>query len=822
MRNTSVYCLLAGRLICAAVLIGLVLPGTTAQAQLLTGYEESEAPPAQVEAQQSAPVVQESQGWRPVLSPYDEAPPRAAPVLTQTEAPRSAPVLTQAAPAGEPSQGFEPSDAPVDLQADSLQHDEQTRTITASGNVMMVQAGRILRADQISYNLQTDKVVATGHVVLNEINGDIHYAERVELEQELKNGFVQGLESYLADGSRFWADEGRRTDGNTTTMEDAAYTPCAPCEDNPDRAPVWQIRAAEVEHDEQEARISYEHAWFEIFGVPVVYTPYFSHPDGSIDRKSGLVAPLAGYKSDLGAFLGSSYYWNVAPDKDMTVGLIAMTDEAPLAHAEWRQRWDNASIELQGGITYSGRTEKKAGEDVEQDEEMRGHVLAGGLWNMNDKWRSGFDIEWVSDDQYIRQYDFDEFDFSDDDVLESEIYAERFSGRSYAVGRLLAFQDIRIREEQEDQPEVLPEIIASFKGEPGAVPVFKGSWSIDTSFLGLQRGGDDQDMNRFSVQAGWKRRLVSDYGLLTNVEASIRGDAYNTRDRDVATPGSGQDDSNTETRFFPNLHVQSSYPVVRAFETMQATIEPVVALTIAPNIDVNNDIPNEDSQDVQIDASNLFEANRFPGLDRIEDKTKVTYGLRTGLYGYDGSHGDIFLGQSYRLDDDDNPFPEGSGLDQQSSDVVGQISAVYKGDHSLDYRFQLASDNLSSQRHEVDAFSRWNRFELTGRYLFAKALEGTDIDESREQIRGSAAYYVSEDWRVRTGATQDLGAQSGLRRAYVGLDYFGQCISLSLTGQRNLTDDATGDSDTEIIFRIGLKNLGEFAASGLRVDSTSE
>lgn len=766
---------------------------------------------AETESVAAPAVVTEAKEWRPMLSVYDGAPAPAVPMIS----------AASTAGEAEPSASEAVSGSPVDLRADSLQHDEGTNTITAIGDVMMVQDGRILRADTVSYDLNTDTVMAAGHVVVNEPSGDIYYLDEVELTDNLKDGFVEGLEAYMADGSRFWADAGHRTGGTKTTMEDAIYTPCEPCKNDPDADPLWQIRAAEVTHDEEERRVSYKHARFEVYGTPVAYVPYFSHPDGSIKRKTGFLGPMAGYKSDFGAFVGESFYWGIAPDMDATFGVIAMTEEAPLFHTELRKRWANAELNMKGGLTYSDYEDQINGVGVPHEEEWRGHVVGNALWNMNEKWRSGVNVEWASDDQYARQYDFSEMGFSGDDVLENEVFAERFSGRNYAVARLLAFQDTRISERQE-QPEVLPEIIASFKGEPGAVPLVKGNWNVDTSFLGLSRDGNGQDMNRFSTQASWKRRLVSDYGLLTKVETAIRGDLYNTRDRDVAALNAGQGSSTTETRVAGYANVQSSYPMVRQFEKMQATIEPIVGLTFLPNIDVNNNIPNEDSQDAQIDASNLFEPNRFPGLDRIEDSSKITYGLRTGLTGYEGSSVDVFVGQSYRFDDDSTPFPAGSGLDAQSSDVVGQIAANYKNKYSLNYRFQLASDTLSSQRHEIDAFADWDRLQLSSRYLFAKGLDGTNIDESREQLQAALGYYLSEDWRVSFGGTQDLGADPGLRKAYAGLDYFGQCVSFGLTAERNLTDDATGDSDTEILFRIGLKNLGEFASSALRDTRTTE
>jgi len=703
-------------------------------------------------------------------------------------------------------------DAPVDLQADDIAHDDESDTVIARGNVMLVQAGRILRADEISYNLPQDRVIARGDVVLNEPSGEIHYADEVELQDHLKNGFVKGLRTYMADGSRFMAREGHRvSDPTKTVMRGAAYTPCTTCVAEPDKSPLWEIKAAKVTHYQDEHRVSYNHARFEVKGVPVAYVPYFSHPDGTVKRKSGFLAPSGGYKSSLGAYVTNRYYWDIAPDKDMTIGLQAMTRETPLGTLEWRQRWERAEFQIQGGITESSRDDSEAGMDVVQEDETRGHVFARGRWDINENWRSGLNVAWASDDQYMRQYDF-----SDEDVLENELYVERFAGRNYAAARLLTFQDIRVREERVDQPEILPEIEASFIGDPGGVPLIKGRWNIGGSLLGLRRDGSDQDVTRLSGDVGWKRRLVSDLGLVGDIRAASRVDFYNARDRDIASAGSGISRDVTETQTFSSVHGQVAYPVARNFDSMQVTIEPVVAVTVAENIDSSNDIPNEDSQDVQIDASNLFEPNRFPGRDRIEDKSHVTYGLRTGAYGYNGNYANFFLGQSYRFDDDDNPFPAGSGLTDQHSDFVGQVSSVIDNRFNLNYRFQLSGETLASQRHEIDAFADWNKYYISSRYLYAKALGGTDIDESREQLRTDAGYYLDKDWRVRAGGVQDFGDNPGLREGYVGLDYFGQCVFWSVEGKKNYTSDSSGESDTEIVFRIGLKNLGEFEESKLR------
>ncbi len=697
---------------------------------------------------------------------------------------------------------------PVDLQADSLVHDQGGQSVTASGNVVLIQAGRTVKADKIVYNLKKDSVIASGNVEYIDVNGDKHYGDTVQFNNALKDGFVEGLQTFLIDGSRFKASNGRHEGGTVTVMKDASYTPCETCKDDPDSTPLWQIRASEVKHDKEDKTISYRNARFEVKGVPVAYVPYFEHPDGSVKRKSGFLTPSAGYKSNLGAFVHSSYYWSIAPEKDLTVGIMAMTNEVPLATAQWRQRWENASLIVDGSFTYSERTDSQAGVDVDEDREFRGNISVDGTWDINEKWRGGVDLGYASDDQYLRQYNF-----NSPNVLRNEIYAERFSGRNYLAGRLLAFQDLRINDEEEDQPHVLPEIEFEFLGEPASVPVIGGRWKVSGGALGLVRDDDEQDVNRLHAELGWERRLVSDFGLISVFNANAQAAWYNVNDRTGSQNDNTIDGNSSESRAFGYVSAITSYPLEKQFENSQMVVEPIVSVTIAPNISVDSDIPNEDSQDVQIDALNLFEADRFPGVDGVEDQSHVTYGMKTGLYGHDGSYGDVFIGQSYRFDEDDNPFEDGSGLDDQDSDIVGQVSGSYKGQYTLDYRFQLDNHDLSSQRHEVDASVNVNSLTLSTRYLYARALDGTEIDETREQVRNSASYYINDKWRVFGAAQHDLGEDSGLRKAHVGLDYLGQCVSWSLIGQRNLTDDSSGDSGTEIFFRLGLKNLGEFGAS---------
>jgi LPS-assembly protein len=707
--------------------------------------------------------------------------------------------------------GINPDDQPVDLEADNLTHDEATQTVIAAGNVELVQSGRILKADRVSYNLATDRVRATGNVVLSERDGTTYFADDVELTQDMKDGFVEGLQILLADGSRFTASQGSRTSGTVLEMKQASYTPCEPCKENPERPPLWQLRAGEVLHDKSEKRITYRDAWFEFAGVPLAYTPYFSHPDGSEKQKSGFLLPSVGYDSELGASYGQEYYWAIAPDKDATIGTTVYTGESPVLSGEYRQRFDNAALELRGSTTYSDRTDSVAGVDQDVGNEMRGYMSGDVVWDMNEKWRSGARLNVTTDEQYLRQYDIDT-----DDVLENEIYAERFSGRDYMVGRAMAFQDVRISDRQADQPAVLPEVIARFYGAPNAV--LGGRWSLGLSALGLYRDGSGQDVGRATVEAGWQRRYVTGFGLVNKFDALLRGDVYNVTDRETGLSVSDKD--GMHSRGFAQANWEVSYPFVKRLEESQFVVAPVASVTAGTNVDFDDDIPNEDSQDFTLDPTNLFEPNRFSGYDLIEDRSHATYGLRTGWYSDNGYKGEVFFGQSHRFDNDDNPFSAGSGLSGQQSDYVGLINIGAGEYFNLDYRFQLSDIDFSSRRHELDAYTKLGRLQLGTQYFYSDSLQENGLDESREQIRPSARLRVYDNWYASGSAWYDLGNDPGLRKAAYGLDYQGQCMTFAVTAERTLTRDSSGDSGTEVMMRLGLKNLGEFQTSGINLGSS--
>ena len=704
------------------------------------------------------------------------------------------------------------------LEADKFIYDSDNEIVTAQGNVVFTQNGQMLEAESIRYDIRNDKAFAENNVKFSDDEGNIYYADNLELNDSMRQGLVVKLYSVLNDGSRMWAAKAIRESPEMHVLKDARYTPCRACPDDPDKTPTWALRASEVRHDKENATIHYDDVRFEAWGTPIFYAPFFSHPDGTVKQKSGFLAPLIGFGSDYGFNAMVPYYWAIDPTMDATIGARVFSKTAPQLNLEFRKRFDDAYLRTAGSVTYSDRTDRENGIDVLRDDELRGHIELETLWNITNHWRAGTDLKLASDEQYLDQYDIED---EEDDVLTNRIYAERFDNRDYSSIELLAFQDLRL-DIDVDQPHALPFANMSVVGAPDSFAGGRFKW--DNSFLSLYREGNEQDTNRVSSRIAWQRRDILPAGLVSRIDLAVRGDAYYTNDRDLAKTDPAEESSKYDDRLFPTANVELAYPLHKQLTNAQIRIKPRVGLTARPDVDNDSEIPNEDSLDAQIDYTNLFETDRFPGLDRVEDRTRVNYAIETGYYTDKGDEVTVALGQSYRLENEDNPFPNGSGFEEQESDIVGQINiGLNENRHNMNYRFQLNGQKLNAERHELFGQTGTDKTRLSAIYLYEKGSSGTEFTESREQVEAVVDQSLDENWTARAGALYDFGNEdAGLRRSTVGLSYDDDCFGVTGEVQRELQRDASGSNDTTVLVRFRLKNLGEFETTAYDYQSEEQ
>lgn len=376
-------------------------------------------------------------------------------LLTASQAAEAQPTPT-AVPAAEPAKKDR-----LLVEAKQLVYNKDTNVVSAEGNVQLYYQGRTLEADKVIYNRTSNRVYAEGNAKLTEADGSVSYGDRFDLTDDFKNGFIDSLTAISKDKTTLTSPRVERADGETTILDKATYTACEPCKDHPEKPPLWQVRAVKIIHKSEEQMIYYEDAFFELYGLPIAYFPYLSSPDATVTRKSGFLAPRYIYDPRLGFGASVPYFWNLAPNYDLTFSPTLLSKQGFLGQAEFRQRLINGAYNIRAtGIyqldpgTFSSKPYGTG------NREWRGSIETAGKFYINPNWKFGWDIAVFSDKYFFQNYKIRSDSLTGDYIKESisSIYLTGQGERSFFDLRGYRIQGLSQFDFNKQQPLVLPSL----------------------------------------------------------------------------------------------------------------------------------------------------------------------------------------------------------------------------------------------------------------------------------------------------------------------------------------------------------------------------
>lgn len=684
------------------------------------------------------------------------------------------------------------------FSATTVNYNEQTAIVEAQGNVEIVVGERIVRADSIIYNRTTGQVLAQGNIALLQPDGTVLFSDSMELSDDLRNGVINQLRLRLPDDARLAAVAGTRQDGTVNTLYRAVFSPCAPCADDPAAAPLWQVKADRVTYDEAAKKFEYRNARMEFYGIPVLYTPYFSHASPDAPNESGFLMAGLGRDSTRGMIVSTPYYWSLSPSRDITITPTFMSDAGTILGGEYREFFSNGKVDISGSIA---RVEKRVDGRTLSSEQTAGHIFAKGEFDLNDQWRVGADIARSSNESYLKR-----FDISSDDILRSHVYAERFNNRTYTAVNTYAFQDLRPGRDSDTSPLIHPLIEHDYTSQPDAYGAYT---RVQSSLLSLTRT-DGSDSQRLSVKGGWHVPHISASGLVTHFSATVQADGYAVNDQ--PNPNGADSRNGLAGRVFPQVAYQMRYPLQNTVGDTRVVVEPIIGFVAAPNGNNSALIPNEDSQTFEFDDTNLFTPSRFVGLDRVGGGQRVDYAVAATWLGPRGTIASSLIGQSYRLQKD-RTYLNGSGLEDNLSDIVGRIDLNPAPWLDALFRFRLDNNELTFRRGELGFGIGPERYRLNLDYIFLDAEAGGGQFNDREQVSGNLTIALTDYWTWRGYGVRSLEPDSATRNAGTGLTYEDECFMFALDYERDFTTDPNRESSNTLFARVGFRYLGD---SGFR------
>ena len=700
----------------------------------------------------------------------------------------------------------------IEFSAGQVTYDSQADVVTASGAVRLERDGNHVAADEVTWNRNTGEVRAKGNVVVMNPQGDKFIGDNVVLADTLRDGTVDNLLIVLESGGRIAAQRGQRA-GDLTTLENAIYSPCpVTTETGCPRNPSWAITAARVTYDPKAQRVRFRGGRMQIFGVTLPLLPIFSvATGGDAGGISGVLVPEFSISGGRGFEVALPYYQRLGPNRDLTITPHFYTKLRPAAEAKYRELNRVGAFQFGGLLTY-GRVERltELGEPEETgDNGIRAYFEANGKAQIDPLWSvTGF-TRIASDKTVARRYDI-----TQGDRLRSSINVERISPNSYISIAGWAFEGLRVTDVQKQMPIALPAIDARFRLDP---PMLGGTLELQANSLAILRL-EGQDTQRAFASAKWDIRKITDWGQELTLTGYARGDVYHTKDSASTDVPLYRGTDGWHARGIGALAADLKWPFIGPLFGGTQRLTPRVQMVLTPPTP-NLDIPNEDARSVDLEDSNLFALNRFPGYDRWEDGSRITYGLD---WAYDRPNLSIMstIGQSYRITKKGEIFPEGTGLSGRVSDIVGRTRIRYGRFIDLTHRYRVDKDNLAVRRNELDlTVGSDETYAQIGYLRLNRGIDEAVEDlRDKEELRAAARIKFAKHWSVfgstvldLTGQDEDpLSVSDGFEsvRHRLSIDYEDECIALGVSWRRDYERVGGFNEGSTFSFRLSLKGLG--------------
>ena len=671
------------------------------------------------------------------------------------------------------------------FSADELENNQELSIVTAIGNVEIIRNNITVKADKVIYNQKEDTITALGNVVILEETGNVVFSDRVELTDKMTKGEMENIKIIMADKTRIAAKKFRRLEKDKKIMSNVVYTPCDVCRDS---NPLWQIKARKVEHDAEDQDMHYQNATVEIKGVPVFYTPFLSHPDPTVKRRSGFLFPRISSNSYLGGAIQGQYFWDISDHEDILFNPIISSDKGIVYGGAYNRYFTRGNISASGTFLRDPDTK-----------ENRGNLFAYGRYEVNDFWVADADINYASDNAYLKDLSLPK---KDDTWLTSRASLQGFDNRNYAALEAYYYKILSYDLRYANRPYVMP----LFVYENTSDPTKFGAYNKNTFSFASVTHEEDNSSQRLSMINSWNLPYTSPYGEKYKLVASLKSDLYYVNDyhynkTDVYDGVVG--------RIFPQVGLEWRLPFIRNTEESSQIIEPIIVAALAPNQSNKADeIPNEDSQDVELNDTNILNLDRYSGYDRNDTGSRISYGLNWSSYGKKWGRTSALLAQSYEFNKNES-FASADGQQGDFTDYVGRVYASPTEYFDLNYRFKLDKDDYKVTYSELSSNIGPKILKLYVSYIFFQANKTSSIaNKEREELYTMLRANVTKNWSLSLYNRQDLAKNGGSLEKGAFITYEDECTKVIFNIEKENSNDPNYEGDFQIGATFFLKTLG--------------
>ncbi len=658
------------------------------------------------------------------------------------------------------------ADQKIKIIADEILVDENDSTIKAIGKATAISnKGNKLKSDILIYNENKNQINAEGNIILNDVEGNTYFFETLQSDDEINNLQSENIRMRMEDGSRVVGSSFEKKN-DLSVLKNAEYTPCLENDYLIKNCPGWKLKSKRIYQNNDTKTISYDHAQIHLFNIPILYLPYFSHPDPSVKKRSGFLMPTAETDQNLGDTFSIPIFYNLKSNLDFTFTPTIQSKSNNFYSLNYRQLNELGSFNVDTSI-----------DDNDDDSGTSSHFFFDA--DINNSYGS-FDafLQSSNNDTYMRKNKINNIT-----VLKSGINFERSYDNTYLAFDTIGYKHLAVQG-SEQWEYIYPRL--QFNISDLDDPILNGDISLKNQ-LEFNKGLNNSYTSLASSQIDWHNNVVnSKNGLAFDNGANFRLVSISIDNKNV------QDTDNI--RFYPQIYSVISYPLIKNSTNLNQTISPMIMPVLAPY--------NNYTEAQSISSSNLFSHNRATSIQEWESGPRINYGIDWFIDNNKNANIKLTLGQSYRIN-------------KNSSDSTEEISDYFLSSNAS-FKNNYINNSIVFDRKDVDVksitmntYSQIYDLQLKVDYDYTSGKYGT----TNEQVAIGGEYNFKNNFFMKFTGTKDIDTNKNIGYQY-GILYEDNCLGIDFNYYRDLTIDRDIKESDGYSFTIVLKPFGSTRSYG--------
>ena len=645
-----------------------------------------------------------------------------------------------------------------------------------AGNVDITTDSAVIHAEKAEVSDNGKSVSATGNVTYSDrqlsVSSDGLSVSSQTQTLNMQNTVYQ-LTGFVGHGA---AEEIDISADDGISLKEVSFTTCPLGQED------WRLVASEISIEQGETMGEARHTRFYVGDVPVLYLPYFAFPVSN-QRQSGLLFPLISSSTSTGIDYEQPYYWNIAPNYDMTISPRLMSNRGVQLKTEFRYLTESSQGNL--FLEYLPNDTKLASDDSRYFYRYQHQGTLGDNWMLN------ADLNGISDNNYIVDLGSDFYNRSDT-TINRTLGVEYFSNH---VDFSLYVRDFDTIGDYEDIYRALPEAKIQLRQPLGDMLAL----TVDSELAYFDNAQENNPTAlRWHVAPTLSLPYQRYWGEMT-AELTVMNTYYHQREIEGTLLEEEVNRTLTRGRLFSSLYLERNDNLLG--NNMTVTLEPKIQYLYTSYEDQSN-IGLYDTTALLNDVNGLFRGQEFTGLDRISDNNQITLGVTSRVI--DDANREQFvvsLGQIFYLAD---TRITATTDDRNRSALAAELDWRFDDNWFVHSTVQIATDNDKVERSSmVLEYRRDNESLVQMSHRFVRDLSGETID----QLGISASWPIAKNWHWVGRSYRDLERDRSIEN-YFGVQYESCCWAVRLVTQRSLSNryDALGQQNTnEFDSSIGLQ-----------------